>query len=79
MTHKWSSWDHFWTIFGHFLANYTKIFHKKEIQTVILRYLVCLNLNGIKSYDIILVKRFFFMPENALYQGYFAEVGFGTS
>ena len=36
------------TISGHFLANYMKIFHKKEVQTVILRCLLCLNLNWIK-------------------------------
>ena len=36
-----------------------KFFHKKEVQTVILRCLVCLNLNWIKSYNIILVKIIF--------------------
>ena len=41
--------DHLWSFFG----NYIDIFHKTEIQTVILRCLVCLNLNWIKSYDII--------------------------
>ena len=75
----WLINGHLGTISGHFLANYMKIFHKKEVQTVILRCLVCLNLNWIKSYDIILVKRFFFMPENALFQGYFAKVSLGTS
>ena len=63
------------TISGHFFANYLTIFHKKEVKTVILRCLVCLNPNWIKSCDIILV---FFMPENALFQGYFTEVSFGT-
>ena len=42
------------------------------------RALVCLNLDWIRDYDIILVKKKF-MPENALFQGYFAEVSFGTS
>ena len=50
---------YFFTILGHFFANYMIIFHKTEVQTVILRCLVCLNLNWIKSYDIILVKVFF--------------------
>ena len=36
---------HFMTLSGHFFANYTKIFQKTEIQTVILRCLVGLNLN----------------------------------
>ena len=36
---------HFTTIFGHFSASYIKIFHKTGFQTVILRCLVCLNLN----------------------------------
>ena len=52
----WLINGHFRTISGHFLANYIKIFHKKEVQTVILRCLVCLNLNWIKSYNLILVK-----------------------
>jgi hypothetical protein len=34
---------HFLTICGHFYGNYIYIFHKTEIQTVILRCLVCLN------------------------------------
>ena len=42
---------HFTTIYGHVFANYIDIFHKTEIQTVILRCLVCLNLNLVKSYD----------------------------
>ena len=29
---------HFTTISGHFCANYMKIFHKMEVETVILRY-----------------------------------------
>ena len=38
--------DHLWSFFG----NYIDIFHKTEIQRVILRCLACLNLNWIKSY-----------------------------
>ena len=55
----------FLAIFG----NYMNIFHKTEVQTIILRCLVFLNSNWIKSNDIILVKVFFFMPENASFQG----------
>ena len=58
---------HFKTIFGHFSAKY--MFLKNEDLTVILRCLVCLTLNWIKSYDILLVNTFFFLPENALFQG----------
>ena len=75
MTHKWPLYDHFWPFF----ANYIKIFHKTEIQTVILRCLVCLNPNWIKSNAMISVKIIFFMPENASTQGYFAEVRFDIS
>ena len=46
----------FWTICGHFFGNYIDIFHKTEIPTVILRCIVCRNLNWIKSYNKILVK-----------------------
>ena len=35
-----------------FIANYINIFHKTEVLTVILRCLMSLNLNWIKSYDI---------------------------
>ena len=42
---------HFTTICGHFFAKYMFIFHKTEIQTVILRCLTSLNLNWYKSYD----------------------------
>ena len=56
----WLINGHLGTISGHFLANYMKIFHKKEIQTVILRCLVGLNLNWIKNCDIILVKVIFY-------------------
>ena len=47
---------HFFTISDHCFANYLNIFHKTEIQTVILRCLVCLNLNWVKSYDIFWLK-----------------------
>ena len=50
---------HFITLSGHFFANYTKIFQKTEIQTVILRCLVRLNLNWVKSQGIILVQNKF--------------------
>ena len=39
----------FMTISGHFLANYINIFHKIELQTIILMCLTCLNLIWIKS------------------------------
>ena len=42
---------HFKTISGHFFAIYMFIFHKTEIQTVLLRCLRSLNLNWYKSYD----------------------------
>ena len=44
-------WPYFLTISCHFFANYMFIFHKTEIQTVILRCLMNLNLNWFKSYD----------------------------
>ena len=56
-SHKWT----FSTISDHFCANYMKIFHTTEIQTVILRCLGHLNLNWIKSYNIKLVKNIFFL------------------
>ena len=43
---------HFRTISGHSVANYISIFHKTEVPTIILRCLMSLNLNWIKSYDI---------------------------
>ena len=43
---------HFTTISGHFFTNCINIFHKTEVQMVILRRLTCINLNCIKSYDI---------------------------
>ena len=42
---------HYSIISGHFFANGMFIFHKTEIQTVILRCLMSLNLNWYKSYD----------------------------
>ena len=51
--------ENLWLKNGHFFANYMKVFHKTEVETVILRYLVCLYLSWIKSYDIILVKKKF--------------------
>ena len=54
-SHKWT----FSNISGHLCANYMKIFHTTEIQTVILRCLGRLNLNWIKSYNIKLVKNIF--------------------
>ena len=63
MTHKWSSWDNFWPFFGQLHEN---ISQKKEVQTVILRCLVCLNLNWIKSYNLIYL---FIMTENASFHG----------
>ena len=56
MTHKWPFFDCFWSFF----ANFMSIFHETEVQTVILRCLVSLNLNWIKSYYIKLVKKYFF-------------------
>ena len=52
---------HFSTNSCHFFANYINIFHKNEVQTVILRCLVCLNLDLVKSYDVFLVIMFIFL------------------
>ena len=46
-TDKWSFYYHIWPFF----ANCVLIFHKTEIQTVILWYLTILNLNWYNSYD----------------------------
>ena len=46
-TDKWPFYDHILS----FLANYIFIFHKTEIQTVVLRCLMSLNLNWYRSYD----------------------------
>ena len=40
----------FMTISSHFVANYMNIFHKTEVQTVILRWWTDLKLNWFKSY-----------------------------
>ena len=45
-TDKWPCNNHTWPFF----ANYMLIFHKTEIQTVILRCLTNLNINWFKSY-----------------------------
>ena len=65
-SHKWPFFDHIWPFFWQLT-----IFHKTEVQTILLRCLVYLYLHWIKSYDIILVKNFFFMPENAFISGLF--------
>ena len=44
---KWPFYNRFWPFF----ANYMNIFHKTEIQTVILRCSTSLKLNWYKSYD----------------------------
>ena len=62
---------HFMTISGQFSANYNKIFHKTEVQTVILRCFVYLHLKWIKCNDIILVKIFFFHPWKCIISGLF--------
>ena len=41
----------FLTVCCHFFGNYTDVFYKTEIQTVILRYLTSPNHNWYKSYD----------------------------
>ena len=48
-----------WQFYDHLFGNYTIIFHKTGIWMVILRCLVCKNLNSIKSCNIILIKSFF--------------------
>ena len=50
----------FMTISSQIFTIYILIFHKTEVQTVILRCLVYLYLDWIKSYDMILVKKIFF-------------------
>ena len=52
------------TISGRFFANCMFIFHKIEIQTVILMCLI-----GSRAMKLLAVKVFFFMPENAPFQG----------
>ena len=46
-TDKWSFYYNIWPFF----ANCVLIFHKTEIQTVILRCLIILNLNWYNTYD----------------------------
>ena len=43
---------HFTTILGHFSANCMFVFHKTEVQTVILRCLMGLNLDWLKIFDL---------------------------
>ena len=46
--------SHFTTTSGHLIAKlhkYINIFHKTEVQMIILKCLTCLNLNWIKGYD----------------------------
>ena len=63
---SWKLMTQKWAFSYHFFANYMKIFHKTEVQMVILKCLVCLNLNWIKSYDVIGIKMCVFsMSENA--------------
>ena len=62
----WLINGHFTTISGHCFANYKKIVHKTEVQTIIFRCLVCLNSNWIKSNDILWVK---IIHHNASFQG----------
>ena len=54
MPKTWLTYDfgHFTTISGHFFTSYIYIFHKTEVQTVILKCWTSLNLIWIKSYDI---------------------------
>ena len=65
LTHKWPFYDHFWPFFG----NYIKIFHKAEIQTVILRCFEGQNFNWIKSYNIISIKTIFFHAWKCIISG----------
>ena len=51
---------HFSTNSCHFFANYINIFHKNEVQMVILRCLVCLNLNLVKKFIFSCLKRHHF-------------------
>ena len=68
------------TISGHFFGNYNKIFHKTEVQTVILKCLTCLNPNCIKSNAIL--KHFFFhflyfckfVKKNMTHNGHFTTI-----
>ena len=46
-TDRWLFLDHIWPFF----ANYILVFYKTEIQTIILKCVMSLNLNWYKSYD----------------------------
>ena len=70
-TDKWPCNDHTWPFF----ANYMCIFHKTEIQMVILRCLTSLNLNWYKSYDT-KCKFFHFRFFAILYKNTFAFFAF---
>ena len=65
----WLINGHFTTISGLNFANYMKIFHKAEIQPVILRCIVFLTPNWIKSNDIISVKYYFFHSWKCIISG----------
>ena len=67
---------HFLTVCGHFFANFMNIFKKTEVQMVILRCLVSVNLNWIKSYYIILVKAKFFHTWKCIISGLFRRSTF---
>jgi hypothetical protein len=54
---------------GHFFAKYMKSFHKREIQTVILRCLVCLNFNWVKNCSIFWLKYLFFHTWKSIISG----------
>ena len=60
---------HFMTISGYFFVNYINIFHKTEIQMIILMCLVCKNFIWIKSYNKILVKISFFHAWKCIISG----------
>ena len=76
LENSWLINDHFLTVFGHFCANYMNIFHKTEVQTVILRCLISLNLIWIKSYYIILVKEKKFHAWKCIISGLFRRTQF---
>ena len=53
LTHKWQLYHHFWP----FIAISMVIFHKTEIQTVILRCITGLNLDWFKIYGLRCIMR----------------------
>jgi hypothetical protein len=63
-------------IFGHFFGTYVDIFQETEIQTVILRSILCLKFNWIKSYNIMLVKNIFFHASKCIISGLFCRSEF---